>query len=241
MDVAVQIPAIDEPPDSFRRMIRETLAASTETFNPTYEAWVTPVEKRDRTARVAREEGLDVYEAPEGKISTRNAAHDHAFETGHDAVIEIDADAPPLNDDALDAMIEPLYDDSIAAVNSIPMAMRDPDWEFSVVGAVVDIGGFLEDVFIPHFHGQCGAFREDAWRHAGPFDESVDQKNSVKIRREEEYDFYWRLRECGDVVYPKRARFYNDPRRHVCHTKIFGDADYCDRRGELTFEPSSER
>lgn len=237
-EVYIQVPAIDEPESTFRPTLRSFKGAKSDSFTPTYEAWVTPTEGRDVTAQVAREEGFDVYEAPKGKISARNAAHNHAFENGADAVISIDADAPLLNENAFQALVEPLQSGEAVACNSIPISYKTPEGDVSLVGAVVDLGAILEDTLSPHAHGQASSFTKGAWEYAGPFDESVDQMDGKKIRKEEEFDFLKRLEEYGDVVMPRDAVVYNDPRRHVCRLPGVGDSGYCNRiGGEVTFNP----
>lgn len=237
MRVAVQVPAIDEPPGQFRETLERIAGATTEEFDPVYEAWVTKVSEPDVTMNVAEESGYETYEAPEGKISARNVAHERAFSDGCDAVISIDADAPPIQDDALDNLVRPIRTGEAVATNSVPLSSVGPDGDFSLFGALVDVGGYLEDLAAPHLHGQASAIGREAWEEAGPFDESVDQKDGIDIRSEEEFGFYHRVREVGEVVYPEGATVYNDPRRHACKVPLLADQDYCQRIGEVTFSP----
>lgn len=235
MDVSIQVPAIDEPPGQFRSVLRSIRSAQNRFFEPTYEAWVTPT--NGVTMDVAAEEGFDVHKADTGKLSARNQAHDHAVGSGQDAIITMDADSHVLSNEALDSLIEPLKSGNAVACNSVQVASRTPEGGVSALGMVVDLGGTVEDVIRPHMHGQASSFTVDAWEYAGPFDETMDQTDSVSVRTEEEFGFYSRLREYGDVIFPESALVYNNPRRHVCRLPGMGDTEYCSRLGEVTFSP----
>lgn len=237
MHAIVQVPAFDEPADTLGdrlRRIREQ--APPDGWDVAFEAWITPTGPSDPTFEIARRAGFETFEAPSGKLSTRNEAHSRAVDAGADAIVTWDADAPPLRDDALVGLLEPLEDADVVAVNSVPGATISPEGGLSLVGMFVDAGGWLEDAVRPHMHGQCSAFSADAWKVAGPFDTSIDETAGKVVRGEEEIGFYHRLNQLGDVVREERAVIFNEPRRHFCRlVPQMAPDGYCDRRGTTTF------
>lgn len=229
--IVVQVPAYDEPDLSRTlRAIREQPTPEWATVR--YEAWVTPSD--GATVRQAEmSDGWVVHEAPPGKLSARNAAHDHAVSDGADAVVCWDADAPPLGNDALRTLVAPLREGA-AATNSVPTSPR------TLVGAFTDLAATAEELLAPHINGQAHAFTTDAWTEAGPFTESVDQTSVYDTRAEEEFRFRRRLSRAGPVV-DTPARVLNDTRRTECRLGLRSDA-FCERRsGSTTFGVTRRR
>lgn len=194
-----------------------------------------------RTWVTAREtDGWEPVKAPVGKLSTRNQAHDRAFGRGADAVVTWDADAPPRSENPLKAILRPLERPEVVAANGTPVA------PLSLAGVVQEAVSRLDDVARPHFHGQLSAITREGWQHAGPFDEDIDQFDPDAVRQEEEFDFYHRLQEVGEVVDVPEARVLNSDRRVACRvsdSRLGGGAptDYCERRGTVSFFPRGRR
>jgi len=232
--VVVQVPAFEEP----QRLPATLSAIRSQTYPSGYtiyvEAWVTP--SRDdsgvcSTLQAAQSvlPSQHVYEAPNGKLSTRNTAHDHARESGADLILSWDADAGPLHDNVLQSIVTTAVEPGVAAANSIPVS-RDG----TILGEMVDLAARVEDTLRPHLHGQLQAITPDAWDHAGPF-VTTSESNAMKVRREEEYSFRKRVAEVGDVVTAPNAEVYNDPRRHYCRLPGNSTDEYCKRIGQETF------
>lgn len=238
MRVAIQVPVYDEDP----RMLRDTLTAfkqaNAESFEASYEAWITPSRPADPLFDVARECGFSTFEAPEGKLSARNAAHNSAFERGHDAFITIDADAPLLSDQAFEGMVRELREGA-EGVNAVSIARRDPQGGRSVAGALVDAACLLEDVVVGHLSGRCSGVTREGWEHAGPFDDSIDQTDRTTVRSEEEFKLYRKVSEVGPVTYADDAHVHNDLRRHICKLPFTGSCDRFD--SDVTFSPKDVR
>lgn len=238
-NAVVQIPAYEEG-----RTVYET---ATEIANQTvpdgwdvdYEAWVTlsPPNRElcDTWQNAMAAENVGVIEAPQGKLSARNEAHDSAVERGYDVFFSWDADAPPLRDGVLASMLRAFEQDPRpACVNSKPKSSPD-----GLVGQAIDAFAAAEDVATPHIHGQCHALTAEAWDIAGPFDESLDQTSMQEVRSEEEFGFWRALRSVGPVVQPHDAVVYNDPRRTYCKLP-FASSDHCVGRVG-TFEKDENR
>lgn len=230
---AVQVFAFEEP-EVGRVLSALTAQAAGAPGDVTVEAWVTRSE--DESGYCSTWEsassvgGVDVYEAPLGKLSARNAAHERAIQRGCDAIASWDADAPPVSDSAVSALLSAALRPGVALANSQPVAS-----DGSLLGSIVDAGGRLEDTVRPHAHGQAHAFPVETWAAAGPFDVSIDQTNPQSVRTEEEFRFYNRARELGEVVTPGGAEVFNDPRRHYCYLPGMESNDYCVNIGEDTF------
>lgn len=235
----VQIPAYEEG-----RTVYKTATEITEQNVPTgwsvdYEAWVTlsPPDRDlcDTWQNAMAAENVDVFEAPQGKLSARNAAHDSAVDRGYDVLFSWDADAPPLHSNVLRSMLRAFErEPAPVCVNSKPKSSPD-----GALGQAIDLLAGVEDVATPHVHGQCHAMTAEAWEQAGPFDELVDQTSLPEVRAEEEFGFWRRMRALGPVVQPPRAVVYNDPRRAYCKIP-FASSDHCTGRVG-TFEKSEHR
>jgi len=235
MHVALQLFAFDEPVGGFRETLRSIQDQTVPKETPiSYEAWITPSSTDDPLFDAARQEGFSAHTAPQGKLSSRNAAHNQAVEDGADVIVSWDADAPAIRDDALKSLIQPFHDPEIVAVNSLPISRKSPSGR-SMFGGLVDIGAMLEDITVPHIHGQCSAIRASAWEEVGPFSTAIDETDSVAVRSEEEIGFHRRLRAIGGVTFAP-SFVYNDPRRHLCKIPGMGDPDYCESRGVETFQ-----
>jgi hypothetical protein len=237
MDVVVQIPAFQEG-KRLTETAEQIVAQPTPEFaNVDVEAWVT-LSPPDRSlcdtwqaSMAAR--GVDTFEAPQGKLSARNAAHNSAVERGYDVIVTWDADAPPLRQDTLVQLLAPFDNDAVVATNSKPVAATAPN----PINRLVDVVGYAEDTFNPHLHGQCSAFRAGVWADHGGFDTSIEQSEITSVRQEEEFAFYGAVSEYGKIV-DTGALVYNDPRRHYCKWPLLGDESFCERRGgNTTFSP----
>lgn len=230
MRVVAQIPAYHEGP-----RLAETAEAILQQRVPEgatvdVEAWVTPDPDPSSCSTWATAEGvsgLDVYEAPIGKLSARNAAHSHAVTAGYDAFVTWDADAVPLHDQVLVELLAPLMEsEQYPAVNSTPVT--DPDGDGGLLAQVVDSAARAEDILSPHLNGQAHAIRTSAWEQAGPFDTDRDETSLWETRQEEEYGLWGRLRRLGPIPRPREAAVFNDPRRHICKIPGAASPDWCD-------------
>lgn len=240
MKAVVQVPAYRE------KNLSQTLDAIAEQAVPdgwdvAYEAWVTPSSPCCcyTLTQAARHPVFDAYEAPVGKLSTRNTAHDHALEGGADAIISWDADAPPVTEDTLSRLLTRIEEPGVVAVEPAARSSAPTSPANVVFGTLVDIGAWVEDAVRPHLNGQCHALSTEAWATAGPFDASFDQTDEFAVRQEEEIDFFHRVGEVGAVVTDRGAVVYNDLRRHICNLPGYKlvDDGYCNRRGVETFHP----
>lgn len=237
----VQVPAFQEGPEMLGplRAIREQEAPSG--WRVSFQVWVTlsPPDRElcDTWQAAVESGGYDVYEAPPGKLSARNEAHDAAVADGYDAIVSWDADAKPLTENALASMLKALEEPGVVCANSRPRSGPSG----GLFGSVVDAAARVEDTFAPHINGQAHAFTAEAWRQAGPFDTDLDQTEIVDVRAEEEFSFRRRLSAVGRVVTPPDAVVENDMRRNWCKVPLLGQSGYCDTRGEETFQPRSGR
>jgi len=237
MEVVVQIPAFEEG-----RQLTETAEQVVAQPTPEFasvdvEAWVTlspPDRSLCTTWQAAMDaKGVDTFEAPQGKLSARNAAHDAAVERGYDVIVTWDADAPPLRENTLVQLLAPFDDRAVVATNSKPVAATAPN----PIKRLIDLVGYTEDTIRPHLHGQCSAFRAAVWADYGGFDTSTTQSEIDPVRKEEEFGLYGAFSEHGKVV-DTGALVYNDPRRHYCKWPLAGGGSFCERRsGEVTFAP----
>ena len=237
MEVVIQIPAFQEG-QRLTETAEQIAAQPTPEFaSVDVEAWVTlspPDRSLCTTSQAAMDaRGVDTFEAPRGKLTARNAAHDAAVERGYDVIVTWDADAPPLREDTLLQLLEPFVDDAVAATNSKPAAATAPN----PIDRAVDLAAYAEDRIKPHLHGQCSAFRAGVWDDYGGFDTSIEQSEIDSVRQEEEFAFYDAVSEYGEIV-DTGALVYNDPRRHYCKWPLLGDGSFCKRRsGNVTFAP----
>jgi hypothetical protein len=241
MNVVVQIPAFEEG-----RQLTETAEQVVAQPTPEFatvdvEAWVTlspPDRSLCTTWQAAMDaKGVGTFEAPQGKLTARNAAHDSAVERGYDVIVTWDADAPPLRDDTLLQLLAPFEDQTVVATNSKPAAATTPN----PVDRLIDVVGYTEDAVRPHLHGQCSAFRAAVWADYGGFDTTTEQSEIDPVRKEEEFGLYDAFSKHGKIV-NTGALVYNDPRRHYCKWPLLGDPSFCKRRsGEATFAPDEQR
>lgn len=244
MHAVVQVPAYREG-DQFPEVLAAIREQDVDGHDVDVEAWVTlspPGTRADCTTwqDAASVDGVTVHEAPEGKLSARNAAHEHAIEAGADAIVSWDADAYPRDDRVLASLLEPLEGDDVVVANSTPLAAP---FEGNLLATLVDVAGAAEDRVRPHVHGQCHAMTAAAWEQLGPFDESIDQTNVSEVRAEEEFGFYHEAERAGAVVEPDGAVISNDTRRHRCRIQSAahlggGRGSFCASREQaVTFEP----
>jgi len=232
MQAVVQVPAYNEA-DRLPNTAREILSQeSPDGYSVDLQAWVTYSANEngccDTMAAAESVPGMDVFEAPVGKLSARNAAHSHAANRGYDVIVSWDADAPPEHDGVLSALLTPFDDPDVVATNSIPTALSR---HRTLLGMGIDLFGAFEEVAFPHINGQAHAFTADAWEAVGPFDDTIDQTEMVKVRGEEEFGFGRKLRQYGKVVQPPDAKVYDDPRRIHCRFPIGERPPYCDTLG----------
>lgn len=210
-----------------------------------YECWVTPAagvaDRRDcGTWRQAADHPIfEAFEAPRGKLSARNAAHDAALDDGADAVVTWDADTTPQNSRSLAALVEPLADDDVVATNSRPYAPPSP------LSLVTNAVAVVRRTLTPHLHGQASGISAEGWRAAGPFDTDLDQTDIGDVWAEEEVGFYWRLQSVGRVARPPAAVVWSSNRRAHCKIEramTMGvrpvTSGWCRRRGVESFAGS---
>lgn len=238
MDVVVQIPAYQEGRQLTETAEQIVAQPTPDAYTVDVETWVT-LSPPDRSLCDTWQAGMaarsvDTFEAPQGKLSARNAAHDNAVERGYDVIVTWDADAPPLRQNTLAQLLAPFGDDAVVAVNSKPVTAI----ELSFVDRAVDVVGAVEDRLKPHMHGQCSAFTAGVWSEVGSFDTSIDESDENEVRPVEEFGFYKELSQYGEIVYANNAMVYNNPRRLHCTLPFMGDPTFCERReGNTTFSP----
>jgi hypothetical protein len=229
----IQVPAFEEAD-----VLADTLQEINDQPVPdgvsvTKQVWVTRSEDRRGVCTTWQAgttvAGWDVLEAPRGKLSARNRAHNHALDNGADLICAWDADAPPRAERTLAALVGVVSQPGVALANSNPVA-RDG----SLLGVGSEVASKLEDSVAPHVHGQCHVMTAEAWRQAGPFDTDLDQTSIGEVRAEEEFAFRRRVAEVGEVVDVSEARVFNDPRRNACRLPNYEDP-FCERIGDNTF------
>lgn len=246
MEIYVQVPSFEEGDDMLPALRSITEQRVPDDWTVHRECWVTlsPKDKELCTTWQAalKAEGFEPYEAPDGKLETRNTAHDHAAENGADAIVTWDADCVAHHDEVLYNLCQHFEDPSVAAVRGEPIS----PWT-DVTGALENVKRLSTRAVTRHMHGQLSAFTADAWRHAGPFDTDRDQTSLIDVWMEEEYAFARRLREAGRMVHESDAAVQDDSRRTKCKISrslqrtgrkpVFG---YCESRGETTFAPRGD-
>lgn len=242
----VQIPAFSESPWT-DRLDQITAQSPPDGWTAEFEAWVTPncpnLDGCMTYQNAKHHPNVDAHVAPEGKLSSRNEAHAHAVEArGADVVVTWDADAPPLNEYALAALLMPYDDVEVVATNGNPVAPG------GVVGRITNAFAGIEDRLRPQMHGQLSSFTADAWERAGPFDtETINERAIEDVRAAEEFGFRRRLEEYGSVVDVPEAKVLNDTRRVKARTNKafrrftpkYPDGFHDDRRG-VTFHPRDD-
>lgn len=244
MHAVLQVPAFREGiirPGAYAATL-EAIAAQPAPSDWTLdrEVWVTLDEPDDPTWEIpASMPEFDVLEGPAGKLSTRNAAHDNAVARGADAFVVWDADTTPRTNEVLGSILNSLAEPRVAAVNSRTRA------EATFLGRGWDLISGLFETFVPFLHGQCHGMTAEAWEHAGPFDESIDQMDIHTVWMEEEYGFYRRLEEVGEIAHPVDVVVESDTRRLDCRIdRAWNLLDgrpldqWCGERGEKSFAPS---
>lgn len=236
----VQVPAFEEGPSMLRTLREIGDQDVPDGWRVAFQVWVTlsPPDRElcDTWQAAVEAEGFTPFEAPPGKLSARNEAHDAAVEDGFDVIVSWDADAKPLRDDALASLLETVSQDGVVCANSRPVSRGD-----GLFGAVVDVAAGAEDGLLPHVNGQAHAITAAAWEKAGPFDTDLDQTVISDVRAEEEFSFYRRLSALGRVTTAPGAAVENDMRRNWCKVPIMGQSGYCETRGEKTFHPRERR
>lgn len=236
MDVALQLVAFREE-DLTSTMDAWADQPVPEGANISYEAWITPDDGADWRRATWREAEthpvFDPFEAPQYKLVARNAAHDSAIDRGYDAWITADADAPPLSDSTLSALI-----DGVSKPENVA-AVSNPVCDVTPIGIWSNLGVYAKE-FIGGIHGQCHAVTARGWAEAGPFEENLNHTEIRSVWAEEEYGFGQRLHDAGGVDYRFDAPVYNDTRRRECAWyKAWGKRhEFCERvEGDDTFAP----
>jgi len=240
-NVYVQVPAFHEGDHFYQTLPEIASQEPPEGMTLTFEAWVTPGcddLSNCRTWQAAENtRTVDAYEAPVGKLATRNTAHAHAVNEGADIIVAWDADAPPAHKDVLRALLTPYQEtDAVVATNGNPT-------KATLVGPLISAVATAEDVIRPHFNSQLMSLSSFAWAEAGPFDTDLDQTDVSAVRQEEEFDFYDRVSGLGEIAAPSNATVVESPRRQLCTVdrafSRFGmrTHGYCNRIGERSFHP----
>jgi hypothetical protein len=236
----VQLFAYDEPNVITPTMNRyaETPVPDNWTFE--YQAWVTPTEGHRTLRQAENHPAFKAFQAPQGKLTTRNKAHDWAFSRNYDFVITADADEPPLRDDYFAELLAPFQSGRVHAVSGWPKN----------TGLSAPLTGFarrLDETRRP-LRANCSALDEMAWLSAGPFrTDDVDETEVGSVRREEEFDFRRRIEEIGEVVEQHSAMVEANNRRNL--SKVYdalrplGDTDlgHAASRQAETFAPHERR
>lgn len=240
----VQVPAFQEP--DMGPVLDEIAAQrAPDGWTVGFECWVTPAglsPEQDRTYQIAEQH--DVFEArqaPDGFVSTLNEMHGAAADRGVDALVKWDADAPPRHPDVLAELLRPLEDPAVAAVQSRPIADRSP------LGIAVNVFNLVSRAAVPRLLGQAHAMSTEAWRQAGPYDESIPQTKNMLVWTEVEYRMWRRLYDAGRIETPRDAIVENHLRRHTCqiergaaHVGNWELSQWCGARGEDSFYPGNE-
>lgn len=246
MDIYVQVPAFQEGPAMLPVLDAISSQEVPADWSVTYECWVTldPPDKAlcDTWHTAIDAAGFDAFEAPKGKLSARNAAHDHAVEDGADVIVQWDADAPPVNDTALWALCEPFTDPAVVATVGRPSANR------GLLSPYLNVKIGVQREVVGAVWGALSAFTADAWERAGPFDTHRDQTSIWEVWKEEEYAFGQRLGGLGRVLPVDEATVQADTRRADCTIQRAFDRmnaghpdDWCQNRGVTSFEPEAGR
>jgi len=236
----VQLFAYDEPDVITPTMNRYAKTPAPDNWAIEYQAWVTPT-KGHRTLRQAENHpAFQAVEAPPGKLTTRNKAHNRAFNRNYDVVITADADEPPLRDDYFTELLAPFQQANVHAVTAWPK-------NTGLTAPLTSLARRLDETRRP-IRANCSALAEHAWHHAGPFRTvDVDESNIESVRAEEEFDFRRRIEETGDVVEQHSAQVKANNRRMA--SKVFrslrplGDTDlgHAASRGAETFAPHEKQ
>lgn len=199
------------------------------------QAWVTPTRSGRTVREVRQHHSFNLWEAPEGKLDARNAAHDKATRDGYDIIVTADADEPPMSADYLHRLVQPIRDGGAVATTGFPK-------DTSFVSPLVDAWRLADQLRGP-IRGNTSAFTIDAWRLAGPLDTTNTKQSSIdSVRSEEEFQFRRRLSDAGRVEDVYEARTVANNRRNLCKIQDamnpVGDAGegYCGRRGTATFD-----
>lgn len=238
MKTVIQVPAYKEV--RLTETLDEIAAQETAGYPVSYEAWVTPSGPKESCGtwkQAVNHPVFEAFEAPQGKLSTRNDAHESAVSRGYEATITWDADAPPLSNDVLLNLCNALATHGVSAVMATP---ESPD---TTLGNIVDRVSRYMQKFRPYIHGQCSGFTAEAWVEVGPFNTNIDQTHVKKVWNEEELAFYNRLSRVGEVRKLRDAKVRNDTRRWACRFKdpfkrSSATDQYCRDRGVETFEPN---
>lgn len=228
----VQMPAYNEA-DTLPQTARDILSQRvSDNYSVDLQAWVTRSENEngccDTMMAAESVPEMDVFEAPVGKLSARNAAHSHAVTRGYDVIVSWDADAPPDHNGVLASLLTSVGKDGVVAANSVPSSLSR---HRSLLGMAVDAVAAVEETVFPHINGQAHALTTRAWEAVGPFDDSIDQTSMRTVRAEEEFRLGQKLRQLGEVEQPPDAKVYNDPRRVYCQVPIGDQPPYCDTLG----------
>lgn len=233
---AVQLFAYDEPDTIRWSMDGHSSVDEPPGWDVDFEAWVTPTGTRYTISEAEAHRAFRAFEAPPGKLSSRNAAHDSATHRGYDVIVLADADEPPLRGDYLKRLLAPFDQPGVVGVSGFP---KDTSW----AAPVMDTIRRLDQATGP-IRGNSSAFTTPAWEAAGPFrTDQVDEADLGGVRGEEEFAFRRRLANLGRVVDRYDATVRANNRRNVCMVMeamnpVRGaQTGYCGRRGVATFAP----
>lgn len=235
-NAVVQLFAYDEPGLITDTMDRYAATPAPDGWTLDYQAWVTPSPTHETLRQAESHSTFRAMRAPQGKLTTRNKAHDWAFAHNYDVVITADADEPPLRDDYFAELLAPFSRPGVQAVSAWPK-------NTSALAPVLDVARRFDEANRP-LRANCSAVSEHAWHHAGPFrTDVVDETDIDSVRPEEEFAFRRRIEEIGDVVEQHAAQVEANNRR--LSSKVFGalrplgntDIGHAASRGAETFAP----
>lgn len=235
----VQLFAYDEPDVIAETLDRYAATPAPDNWTLDYQAWVTPTPTRETLRHAESHPTFRAMRAPQGKLTTRNKAHDWAFTHNYDVVITADADEPPLRDDYFTELLAPFSRPPVQAVTAWPK-------NTNALAPLLDVARKFDEANKP-IRANCSALSQQAWSHAGPFrTNAVDETDIDSVRAEEEFGFRRRIEEIGEVVEQHSAQVEANNRRMA--SKVFGalrplgqtDLGHAASRGAQTFAPYEE-
>lgn len=164
----------------------------------------------DRTVEIAESYGWTVYQAPRGKLTSRDLG---IRKSEGDVIVSTDCDCfyPP---NWLNLMLRWFHrPDVVGVVGPRLVDSEEGNWAtaLSVWLSLVDTGPLLlGGMRVP---GQSVVFYRQAYSATGGFDLSINQQNVHEMVREEEIRFAMKLRRLGRVMVDWQAPCFTSARR----------------------------